>query len=73
MINEGQYVWQTTQDNVDFSDWAPREPNDLGHTEDCAEFFHPAGFHWNDAPCNIKSNFICEKPWVQGHIAVSKE
>ncbi|XP_048727626.1 perlucin-like [Ostrea edulis] len=61
IINEGHYIWQTTQDNVDFSDWATGEPNDLGHTEDCAEFYHPVSFQWNDAPCSTKSNFICEK------------
>lgn len=26
---EGKFVWQTTQDDVVFVDWAPREPNDM--------------------------------------------
>ena len=60
-IQEGHYLWQSTQDNVDFTDWAPGEPNDNHHTEDCAELFQPFSFHWNDAPCSVKSNFICEK------------
>ncbi|XP_078331886.1 perlucin-like [Crassostrea virginica] len=60
-IQEGHYLWQSTQDNVDFTDWAPGEPNDDHHTEDCTELFQPFGFHWNDAPCSTKSNFICEK------------
>ncbi|XP_062587349.1 perlucin-like [Saccostrea cucullata] len=60
-IQEGKYIWHTTQDNVDFTDWGAGEPNDQGHTEDCAELFHPFNFQWNDAPCSVKSNFICEK------------
>nr|XP_034333174.1 galactose-specific lectin nattectin [Crassostrea gigas] len=64
-IKEGKFVWQTTQDNVDYTDWAPGEPNDDHHTEDCAELFQPFSFHWNDAPCSVKSNFICEKTLVE--------
>lgn len=60
-IKEGKFVWQTTQDNVDYTDWAAGEPNDGHHTEDCAELFQPFNFQWNDAPCSVKSNFICEK------------
>lgn len=33
---EGKFVWQTTQDDVVFVDWAPHEPNDMAHKEDCA-------------------------------------
>ncbi|XP_062587350.1 perlucin-like protein [Saccostrea cucullata] len=62
---EGKFLWQTTQDDVDFVDWAPNEPNDFHHvhmvTEDCASLYFPYHYQWNDSPCSTKNDFICEK------------
>lgn len=60
IIQEGTYVWQTTQQRPDFTDWGSDEPNDLHHNEDCIELYQMKNFHWNDAPCSVKSKFICE-------------
>lgn len=60
IIQEGTYVWQTTQQRPDFADWGSGEPNDLHHNEDCIELYQVKNFHWNDAPCSVKSKFICE-------------
>lgn len=60
IIQEGTYVWQTTQQRPDFADWGSDEPNDLHHNEDCIELYQMKNFHWNDAPCSVKSKFICE-------------
>lgn len=60
IIQEGTYVWQTTQQRPDFADWGSDEPNDLHHNEDCIELYQMKNFHWNDAPCSVKSRFICE-------------
>lgn len=60
IIQEGTYVWQTKQQRPDFVDWGSGEPNDLHHNEDCIELYQMKNFHWNDAPCSVKSKFICE-------------
>lgn len=60
IIQEGTYVWQTTQQRPDFADWGSGEPNDLHHNEDCIELYQVKNFHWNDAPSSVKSKFICE-------------
>ncbi|XP_022290814.2 low affinity immunoglobulin epsilon Fc receptor-like [Crassostrea virginica] len=58
---EGKFIWQTTQDDAVFSDWAPTEPNDAGHLEDCAALTFGYHYQWNDAHCSSKIDFICEK------------
>ncbi|XP_065925820.1 low affinity immunoglobulin epsilon Fc receptor-like isoform X2 [Magallana gigas] len=58
---EGKFVWQTTQDDVVFVDWAPREPNDMAHKEDCATLEFGYQYRWNDASCSNKYDFICER------------
>lgn len=57
---EGHWVWETTQITPTYTNWAPGEPNDAGHHEDCAIMF-PTSFHWNDGACSSKLSFICEK------------
>ncbi|XP_048727620.2 perlucin-like isoform X2 [Ostrea edulis] len=57
---EGRWVWETTQTTPTYTNWGPGEPNDSEHHEDCVHMY-PSSFHWNDAPCNNKYSFICEK------------
>ena len=58
---EGKFIWQTTQDDAVLTDWAPSEPNDAGHLEDCAALTFGYHYQWNDAHCSSKIDFICEK------------
>ncbi|XP_052707225.1 perlucin-like isoform X1 [Crassostrea angulata] len=65
---EGKFVWQTTQEDAVFVDWAPLEPNDLAHIEDCGDLHSGYQFKWNDASCSSKFDFICERE-IEGNPA----
>lgn len=53
-------------DNYDGTDcdnipqWAPGEPNDWGHSEDCGEISDGHGDRLNDRKCSDRRWFICE-------------
>ena len=57
-VVEGHFVWARFQDRPEYSNWAQGEPNDL-HREDCGSLLH-SGL-WNDAQCQSKYSFACEK------------
>ncbi|XP_048769474.2 perlucin-like protein [Ostrea edulis] len=60
IVSEGEWVWTSTQTKASFVDWTPNQPdNSQGH-QDCAMFFAPDGFHWNDHFCTVKAGYICE-------------
>ncbi len=50
---EGTFVWYD-QSPVNYSNWAPGEPNNSGGNEDCVQIY-PGGSNpgmWNDLPCS---------------------
>ncbi|KAK3085754.1 hypothetical protein FSP39_008201 [Pinctada imbricata] len=62
LLVEGHFVWASTQSDMDYTNWAKGEPNDL-NGEDCVEIVHNSdNFTWNDAPCDTLQHFICERP-----------
>ncbi|OWF53231.1 perlucin-like isoform X2 [Mizuhopecten yessoensis] len=56
---EGEWIWMSTQALISATNWAPGEPNDGGHHEDCLVIYPSAGL-WNDATCSDQKGFICE-------------
>ncbi|KAK3083892.1 hypothetical protein FSP39_004817 [Pinctada imbricata] len=61
MIHEGHWIWAQTLDRWEFQLWHRGEPN--GKTrENCLEFGSHWNYTWNDAHCDDKKHFICEKP-----------
>ncbi|KAK7480212.1 hypothetical protein BaRGS_00028597 [Batillaria attramentaria] len=60
-VVEGNFVWASTQETPEYSNWSPGEPNDDQHREDCASLL--VSGHWNDAQCEVsKYYFMCEMP-----------
>ena len=65
-ILEGEWFWYTTLmtlNQTGYSNWQRGEPNNLqylGSEEDCAEYYFVNGFGWNDTPCYLEKNLICE-------------
>merc|ERR1712137_124589 len=61
MYNEGKYMWNDTGSLVEFSDWAPGQPDNwIGGDEDCILFFDDDDYKWHDAPCGHDHEPICE-------------
>jgi len=62
--NEHEWVWNDNSPN-DFADWAPGEPNNYrGIDEDCGILYHDG--KWHDAPCEMKTNYVCKRKDSQG-------
>ena len=61
MIDKGFYWVDKTP--VDYTNWAPGEPNDSVGNENCVEFYTNGGLarQWNDGYCNNNKRFVCKK------------
>ncbi|XP_022294740.2 perlucin-like [Crassostrea virginica] len=59
-IQEGKWVWISSQDSLDYTDWAPGEPNN-GIGAGCMTMAYHEGYHWNDDFCTSQYDFICER------------
>lgn len=59
---EGQFIWETKNTTVMYSNWPKDEPNG-GRNENCIElnWSNAEGITWNDCDCAGKRRFICEK------------
>ena len=60
IVYEGDWVWTSSQSSAIYSDWSPNQPDNYQAHQDCAMFFAPDGFHWNDHYCTVKAAYICE-------------
>nr|XP_022287104.1 perlucin-like protein isoform X1 [Crassostrea virginica] len=60
IVFEGDWVWTSSQSSAIYSDWTPNQPDNYQAHQDCAMFFAPDGFHWNDHYCTVKAAYICE-------------
>jgi len=49
-LNEGQFIWSESGEDVSYSHWNGGEPNNAGGDEDCVTWSAANG--WNDAACS---------------------
>ncbi|XP_034128488.1 macrophage mannose receptor 1-like [Drosophila guanche] len=63
LANEGLFLSQDTGKRATFLKWIYGEPNNYGSYEHCVELKSQKDrpFLMNDAPCGLKSYFICER------------
>ncbi|KAJ8342040.1 hypothetical protein SKAU_G00319680 [Synaphobranchus kaupii] len=63
---EGDWTW-VDGTSLTSGFWKTGEPNDYGSNEDCATSEPQAkpDKNWNDMPCSITRNWVCEKPACQ--------
>jgi len=47
-LNEGQFIWTSTGEDLSYSHWNGGEPNNAGGDEDCVTW---AANGWNDVTC----------------------
>ena len=60
LAREGNWIWQSSGDDLDFSRFNPGEPNG-GVNENCLGMLHENG-NWVDSVCAAAQNFhVCEK------------
>lgn len=58
--NEGTFAWSDGT-NLDYTNWAPNEPNSFGGNEDCVGMRIPVR-KWNDFPCQLVTpGYICQQ------------
>jgi len=64
--NEGRFSYLSNNNTIQWSNWKPGEPSNNFDTkqEDCVYAYSDGSGigKWNDANCDEKSEYICEKP-----------
>jgi len=62
LLEEGAWRWAKSGNKMaDYlTDWETGQPDNYHTEEDCLEFKVDYD-HWNDAVCNNKNSFICQK------------
>ncbi|XP_069122332.1 macrophage mannose receptor 1-like [Argopecten irradians] len=56
---EGHWIWANSDDPVQYTDWAPTEPQNFGSGENCVCLNMGHEFRWADVSCDTKTHFIC--------------
>ena len=60
-INEGNFVYVSSNATIVYENWNSGEPNSyMGREEDCV-IMGPKPRKWYDAPCEDEQSFVCEK------------
>ena len=53
LFQEASWIWVRTGEPIDFSVWAPAEPDDNGpYEEDCLFYYAPFHGKWGDFDCS---------------------
>lgn len=64
ILREGDWEWVTSKKKIpdgSFTDWLPGQPTNSGGREDCLHIFSSYQYKWNDAPCENKYSYVCER------------
>ncbi|XP_077993963.1 uncharacterized protein LOC144447754 [Glandiceps talaboti] len=54
---------------LDYTRWAPGEPNNANDGEDCGEMYHSSS-EWNDNDCYTTSGYICKRQKGNGAVTL---
>lgn len=60
IMEETVFLKLTDARKIAFTNWNDNEPNNHRGIEDCVEWV--SNGKWNDAPCDVKRQFVCEMP-----------
>ncbi|XP_061171686.1 ladderlectin-like [Saccostrea echinata] len=60
MFIERSWKWMSSNTRFYYSTWGHGEPNDSGG-EHCVQLHSSFNYAWNDAKCQNRFNFICQK------------
>ena len=59
---EGNFVYESSGNPVEFVHWDENEPSNHGGEENCVEVVTVKDGKWNDIPCTWKVPFVCQNP-----------
>lgn len=62
-FGNGLKFWLSSSFSLISRYWRRGQPDNYEGSEDCAQIAkgHPVTENWNDYPCSIAINFVCEK------------
>jgi hypothetical protein len=60
LMNEGEWKWVSTNEDIGYKNWLTGEPNNLVQNENCMDLRSIPG--WNDERCDRSQLYICEQP-----------
>jgi len=61
--NNSGFAWKATSTNhypLTYSNWNRKQPDNFLGKESCLNVWPDLGTTWNDAPCRLKTCFVCE-------------
>ena len=60
---KSDFVWKATSNkhySMKYSNWHPGQPDYNHGKEACLMMWIDLSYRWNDAPCRLKTCFVCE-------------
>ncbi|KAJ8963889.1 hypothetical protein NQ314_005306 [Rhamnusium bicolor] len=62
LIDGKMWIWMSTSQIIEYTNWAPKQPDN--NNEQCIHLIlrKDNGLLWNDLGCNDRLHYICEKP-----------
>ncbi|XP_069115789.1 lectin-like [Argopecten irradians] len=54
------FVWDYDYQEMVYTNWKQGEPNNQGGREHCVEYGRSYNYQWNDIPCDMHYQSICE-------------
>ncbi|GAB6026377.1 Fc fragment of IgE, low affinity II, receptor for (CD23) [Chamberlinius hualienensis] len=58
---EGTWIWEHNKNVITYSDWIKNQPDNYLKAEDCLHYWRKYDWKWNDFPCNVTVNYICQQ------------
>ncbi|XP_046806484.1 lectin subunit alpha-like [Lucilia cuprina] len=67
-IENDDFVWLSTGERFNYTNWYPNNPDFTGDDEYCVELVEIRNWQWNDLYCKRKRGFACEYKPATGDI-----
>ncbi|WAR09710.1 ECT-like protein [Mya arenaria] len=58
---DAHWIWESTGAELTYQTWGAQQPNNQNGTEHCLSAVKYFDYAWNDAPCDRKIQYVCEK------------
>ncbi|XP_052764134.1 perlucin-like protein [Mya arenaria] len=58
--NEAEWMWMSSQRPIQYTHWAPGEPNSYHNSDENCMDLRPRQAGWNDERCSLVQQYVCE-------------